>query len=113
MATPIDVLSVVLILAGSAFVIIGGVGLLRLPDFYTRIHAAGITDTLGTWMILFGLMLHEGLTLNCAKLGMLLFFLLATSPLASHALAKAAFIRGLVPLQAGKAVDEQEGDDSA
>ena len=113
MASPIEVLSWILILGGSGFVIIGGVGLLRLPDFYTRIHAAGITDTLGTWLILLGLMLHEGLTLGAAKLAMLLFFLLATGPLASHALAKAAYLRGLDPLQGSELVDRHEVDDSA
>jgi len=113
MASPIEVLSWVMILTGSVFVIIGGVGLLRLPDFYTRIHAAGITDTLGSWLILIGLMLHEGLTLNTAKLAMLLFFLLATGPLSSHALAKAAFMRGLDPLQGRDLVDRHEVDDSA
>ena len=113
MAGPIEVLSWVLILAGSVFVIIGGVGLLRLPDFYTRIHAAGITDTLGTWLILLGLMLHEGFTLGAAKLAMLFFFLLITSPLSSHALAKAAFLRGLDPLQGRELVDRHEVDDSA
>jgi len=113
MATPLEVLSWILILGGSVFVIIGGVGLLRLPDFYTRIHAAGITDTLGTWLILLGLMLHEGLTLVTAKLAMLLFFLLATGPLASHALAKAAYLRGLDPLQGSELVDRHEVDDRA
>lgn len=113
MASPIEVLSWVLILGGSGFVIIGGIGLLRLPDFYTRIHAAGITDTLGTWLILLGLMLHEGLTLGAAKLAMLLFFLLTTGPLASHALAKAAYLRGLDPLQGPELVDRHEVDDRA
>ena len=113
MATPLEVLSWILILGGSGFVIIGGIGLLRLPDFYTRIHAAGITDTLGTWLILLGLMLHEGLTLVTAKLAMLLFFLLATGPLASHALAKAAYLRGLDPLQGSELVDRHEVDDRA
>jgi multicomponent Na+:H+ antiporter subunit G len=113
MAHPIEVLSWVLILAGSAFVIIGGVGLLRLPDFYTRIHAAGITDTLGSWLIVAGLALHEGFTLTTAKLIMLLFLLLLTSPLASHALAKAAYLRGLDPLQGRELVDRHEVDDRA
>ncbi len=113
MANPIEVLSWVFILSGSIFVIIGGIGLLRLPDFYTRIHAAGITDTLGAWLILLGLMLHEGFSLNAAKLAMLLFFLLATGPLASHALAKAAFLRGLDPLQGRGLVDRHEVDDNA
>jgi multicomponent Na+:H+ antiporter subunit G len=113
MAHPVDVLSWVLILSGSVFVVIGGIGLLRLPDFYTRIHAAGITDTLGSWLIVGGLALHEGFTLTTAKLVMLLFLLLLTSPLASHALAKAAYLRGLDPLQGRELVDRHEVDDSA
>ena len=92
--------------AGSILVIVGGLGLLRLPDFYTRIHAAGITDTLGAWLILVGLMFHEGFTLITAKLVLVLVFLVLTSPTASHALAKAAYFRGLEPFLAKK-----EGDD--
>ena len=93
-----EVLSWVFIVAGSLFVLIGGIGLIRLPDFYTRIHAAGITDTMGAWLILIGLMFSAGWTLTTIKLAMLLFFLAATSPLASHAIAKAAFLRGLEPM---------------
>ena len=104
-----DVLGWAFILSGSAFVIFGGIGLLRLPDFYSRIHAAGITDTMGAWLILIGLMFSAGLSLVTAKLAMLLFFLLLTSPLASHALAKAAFLRGLEPM-IGKEL-RHEGDD--
>ena len=93
-----EVLSWLFIIAGSVFVLIGGIGLIRLPDFYTRIHAAGITDSMGSWLILIGLMFSAGWSLITVKLFMLLFFLAATSPLASHALAKAAFLRGLEPL---------------
>ena len=93
-----EVLSWIFIFAGSVFVLIGGIGLIRLPDFYTRIHAAGITDTMGAWLILIGLMFSAGWTLITVKLFMLLFFLAATSPLSSHALAKAAFLRGLEPM---------------
>jgi multicomponent Na+:H+ antiporter subunit G len=93
-----EVLSWIFIATGSIFVLIGGLGLLRLPDFYTRIHAAGITDTMGAWLIIIGLMFQAGWTLVAAKLVMLLFFLAATSPLASHALAKAAVLRGLEPM---------------
>ena len=93
-----ETLSWIFILSGAAFVVVGGIGLLRLPDFYTRIHAAGITDTMGAWLMLVGLMFQAGLTLVTVKLVMLLFFLIATSPLASHALAKAAFLRGLEPM---------------
>ena len=95
----VEVLSWFFLVTGSIFVIIGGIGLLRLPDFYTRIHAASITDTVGTWLILVGLMLQAGLNLIMVKLLLVLAFLLLTSPLASHALAKAAFLRGVKPLQ--------------
>ena len=94
----IDILSWGFLGTGSFLVVVGGIGLLRLPDFYTRIHAAGITDTMGAWLILIGLMFSAGWTLITAKLFMLLFFLAVTSPLASHALAKAAFLRGLEPM---------------
>jgi multicomponent Na+:H+ antiporter subunit G len=106
-----DAISWILIVFGSLFVITGGIGLLRLPDFYSRIHAAGITDTMGAWLILTGLMFQSGLTLTTARLVILLFFLVATSPLASHALGKAAYLRGLDPLQGRELVDRGELDD--
>ena len=104
-----EVLSWAFIAAGSVFVLIGGIGLIRLPDFYTRIHAAGITDTMGAWLILIGLMFSAGWALITVKLFMLLFFLAATSPLASHAIAEAFFLRGLEPML-GRDL-EIEGDD--
>ena len=107
----VDVLGWVCIVAGSLFVVIGGIGLLRLPDFYTRIHAAGITDTVGSWLIVIGLMFEAGFSLTSARLAILLFLLVATSPLASHALAKAAYLRGLDPLQGRELVDRREVDD--
>ena len=93
----LDVASWVCLGAGAFFVVVGGLGLLRLPDFYARIHAAGITDTLGAWLILIGLMFQAGWTLVTVKLLLVLFFLLCTSPMASHALAKAAWVRGVAP----------------
>ena len=109
--TLLDVLGWVLLVTGSLFVITGGIGMLRLPDFYTRIHAAGLTDTVGAWLILIGLCCQAGLSLVTVKLGILLFFLVATSPLASHALAKAAYLRGLDPLQGRELVDLDQVDD--
>ena len=107
----LDVLGWVLLVAGSLFVITGGLGMLRLPDFYTRIHAAGLTDTVGAWLILIGLCAQAGLSLVTVKLGILMFFLVATSPLSSHALAKAAYLRGLDPLQGRALVDLDQVDD--
>jgi len=97
MSVIIDIVSWVCMVAGGIFCVIGALGLVRMPDFYTRMHAAGITDTLGAGLVLFGLVLQAGLTLIAVKLlmiGLLLFF---TSPTATHALAKAALIRGLEP----------------
>ena len=108
--TVADVLSWVFILSGAGFVVIGGIGMLRLPDFYTRVHAAGITDTMGAWLMLVGLMFQAGWTLVTVKLLMLLFFLVATSPLATHALAKAAFLRDLRPMLGFDLVREEDHD---
>ncbi|HPF57333.1 MAG TPA: monovalent cation/H(+) antiporter subunit G [Candidatus Competibacteraceae bacterium] len=86
----VDGLSGLALLCGAFFVIVGGAGLLRMPDFYTRMHAAGVTDTLGAGLILLGLMLQAGWTLITAKLLLILIFLWLTSPTASHALVRAA-----------------------
>lgn len=110
MESVVNVLGWIFMVSGSIFVIIGGIGLLRFPDFYSRIHAAGITDTMGAWLILVGLMFSAGLTLVTVKLVFLLFFLLMTSPLSSHALAKAAFMRGLKPML-GRDLEREDDDD--
>jgi len=98
----LDIMSWVFLVAGSIFAVIGGLGLLRLPDVFSRMHGGGITDTLGAGLILTGLMFQAGLTLVTVKLIMILFFLLVTSPTSAHALARAALASGLEPLQALK-----------
>jgi multicomponent Na+:H+ antiporter subunit G len=93
----IDLASWLLIAAGSIFCLIGALGLLRMPDFYTRMHAASLIDTIGAGLLLLGMMLQAGFTLVSVKLvfiGLLLFF---TSPTATHALARAARARGVEP----------------
>lgn len=94
-AFAVDVLSWLCLLGGSAFCLIGGIGLLRMPDFYTRGHAAGITDTLGAGLILLGLMFQAGLSLVAVKLAMVLFFLYVTGPTSTHALFKSAYAGGM------------------
>ena len=91
----LDVLSWILLAGGGAFCMVGGVGMLRLPDFFTRCHGAGITDTMGAGMILFGLMIQAGDLLVVGKLLLLLVFIFVTSPVAGHALVKAAYAGGL------------------
>ncbi|GGA73420.1 sodium:proton antiporter [Neiella marina] len=93
----IDVLSWVLLTAGGFFVLVGGVGALRLPNFYTRMHAASVTDTMATFLILGGVMLQAGLSLATIKLIAILVFLLLTGPTASYALANAALLSGMKP----------------
>jgi multicomponent Na+:H+ antiporter subunit G len=98
MSVAIGLASWVLLVAGGLFCIVSAVGLLRMPDFYTRMHAASVTETLGAGCILLGLVLQAGWTLVSLKLvviGLLIFF---TSPAATHALARAALGRGLEPL---------------
>jgi len=90
MTVLLDLLSWLTLLSGAFFVIVGGVGVIRLPDFYTRLHAAGITDTLGAGLIILGLMFQAGLTQVSIKLLLILIFLWFTSPTATHALARAA-----------------------
>ena len=93
----IDLASWALLILGGLLGLTGAIGLLRFPDFYTRAHAAGVTDTLCATSILAGLMLQAGLTLVTAKLVFILLFLLLTSPTATHALTKAALHSGLLP----------------
>jgi multicomponent Na+:H+ antiporter subunit G len=100
MSIALDILSWILLLAGGAFCMIGALGLVRMPDFFTRMHAASVTDTLGAGLLLVGLMLQAGWSLVTVKLiviGLLIFF---TSPTSTHALAQAALARGLKPLLA-------------
>jgi multicomponent Na+:H+ antiporter subunit G len=100
MSLPLDIVSWICLVAGGVFCAIGALGLVRMPDFYTRMHAASVTDTLGAGLMLLGMMLQAGLSLIAVKLvmiGLLIFF---TSPTATHALARAARERGLVPLLA-------------
>lgn len=87
---------------GSILMIIGGVGVLRLPDFFSRMHGAGLTDTMGAGLILIGLMFESGLSAPTVRLGMILLFLWYTSPVGGHALAKAALSSGVRPIQDGE-----------
>ena len=84
--------------AGLFFVLAGTIGVLRLPDFYTRLHAAGMTDTLGAELILLALIFQADNLQMVLKLLLVAFFLFVTSPTATHAVAHAAYRAGLKPL---------------
>lgn len=92
-----DILSWILLVLGSGFVFLGGIGALRLPNFYTRMHAASLTDTMGATLIIVGIILQAGWSLASLKLIAILMFLLMTGPTATYALANAALLSGLKP----------------
>ncbi len=93
-----NAVSVVSILAGLFFVLAGALGVLRLPDFFTRLHAAGMTDTLGAELVIIGLIIQSGFSQLSLKLFLVALLLLITSPTATHAVANAAYHAGLKPL---------------
>lgn len=89
-----------LVIMGSLACVVGSLGLIRMPDFYTRMHAGSVTETLGVGFILLGLMVLEGWSLVTVKLAMMGVLVYFVSPTASHALAKAALHRGVKPVLA-------------
>jgi multicomponent Na+:H+ antiporter subunit G len=93
----LDILCWVLVLIGGAFGIIGGIGIVRMPTFFTRIHAAGMAETMCAPPILLAMMIQAGWSLITFKLFLIMMFLFLTSPTASHALAKAALHGGVTP----------------
>ena len=94
------------IIIGSVFCVIGAIGVIRLPDVYCRMHAAGIIDTVGIGLILLGLAFQAGWTLVLAKLAMILIFILFTSPTSCHALCRAAAYAGVHPMHGEKASND-------
>ena len=97
MSVVVDGLSWILLFAGGAVTVIGSVGLVRFPDFFTRMHAASVTDTGGVGLLVFGLLLQAGWTQVGLKLVLICLLLLFTGPVATHALAKAAIHGKLEP----------------
>ena len=106
MDTLIQVSSSLFILIGSFLLVSGGVGILRFPDFYTRMHAVGVTETAGTAMILIGLIIYNPDFMVDIKLVIILLMTLFISPTASHALAHAAMINDKL-----KVSDESKNSD--
>ncbi len=94
----IDIISSALIVIGGLCVMVGGVGVLRMPDFFTRMHAASLTDTMATLALFTGMILQVGFTLAAAKLFAIMLFLLLTGPTATYALANSALSAGYKPI---------------
>ena len=99
----LDVLSWICLLGGAIFLLIGAIGVLRFPDFYTRLHAVSVCDTLGAGLVLVGLMFQGGLSLVTVKLLLIFYFMMFSGPTAVHALAQAALQSKLKPV-----VDDRE-----
>jgi len=97
-----------LLIAGAASVLIGGIGVTRMPDLYSRMHASSLTDTMATLALFSGLMLHSGFTLATIKLMAIMAFLLLTGPTATYALANAAFRSGIEPPDSDTASDQEK-----
>ena len=102
----LTVLTWALLLSGAFFLVTGALGMVRLPDVFTRMHAAGMADTMGAGLILVGLCVYSGANLVTLRLILVLAFLWFTSAIATHALAKAALSGGTEPY----ARRERDGD---
>ena len=107
MSLLIEWVSGLFLLVGGFLAISGGVGLLRMPDFFSRIHAGGVTETLATPLLLCGLMLQMEWSLDLVKVLMIMIFILATNPTATNSMAKAALHGGLRPLVKESGTDDK------
>jgi multicomponent Na+:H+ antiporter subunit G len=96
----VEIASWALILAGSFFTLVGALGLVRMPDIFTRMHAASVTDTAGAGLLIFGMMLQAGFGLTTLKLLILLGLFLFTGPVVTHALAQTCLHEKIEPLLA-------------
>jgi multicomponent Na+:H+ antiporter subunit G len=97
MSLAVDILSWVLMLGGGFFMLVSGIGMIRLPDLFTRLHGASVADTGGAALLLLGMALQAGFTMVTVKLLLIGIFLFFTTPTASHAVAHAALLGGLSP----------------
>lgn len=96
------VLTAVFLVLGCFFLLVAAIGIVRFPDFYSRIHPAGKTDTLGQALVLIGLLIYEGFTFVSIKLVIIIIFIFVANPTATHALANAAYAVGVKPWKKGE-----------
>lgn len=96
------VFTVIFIIAGIFFLLVGSIGIIRFPGFYSRTHATSKSDTLGLLLVIAGLIIYEGWHLNSIKLFLILLFIALANPIGSHALARAAYETGIKPIFSGK-----------
>ncbi len=92
-----SMLAIVMIVAGLFFLIVAAIGMLRLPDVFSRSHALSLTDSLGAFLVLVGLAVYQGFSLNLLKILMVLALIYLINPVVSHATIRAALRSGLKP----------------
>ena len=109
----VEIVATVFIALGAIVMLAGAAGVLRFPDFFTRLHAAGKGDTLGQGLILLGLLIPVGLSLISFKIALIILFIFIFNPTATHALARAGWVTGLVPWtrSQGEPRTDDEDDD--
>lgn len=95
--TVIELISDICLLLGGIFTLTGAIGLLRLPNFFTRLHAASVTESLAAPLLIIGIMLDTGLTLDAAKLVLIIIIMIVSNPTITHALCRAAAHSGVNP----------------
>ena len=100
------------IITGMVFLTVGAIGIIRFPDIFSRSHALGLTDTLGALLVLSGIGVYHGLSLNTVKIIIVLVLILILNPVISHATVRAAFRAGLRPKtsRTNKGVSENPND---
>ncbi len=98
----IELISGFCLLAGCFFCLVGAIGILRLPDIFCRLHASSLNETLGTPLILLGLIIQIGPNLISLKLLLIAIFILITNPTATHAISRASLHGGIKPLTSTK-----------
>ncbi|MGV7228428.1 MAG: monovalent cation/H(+) antiporter subunit G [Nitrospirales bacterium] len=92
-----EILSIIFILWGLFFLIVAAIGIIRLPDVFTRSHAVSLTDSLGAFLLLIGIAIYEGLSMNLLKILAVLSLLYLQNPVIAHATLRAAIRAGLKP----------------
>jgi multicomponent Na+:H+ antiporter subunit G len=106
----INVITILLVVSGAFFMLVGSIGVVRLPDFFTRSHATSKSDTLGIMLVLSGLAFYEGLSITGVKLILIILFVALANPVGSHALARSAFFFGIKPWFKGEPEQRGEGE---
>ncbi len=91
------IISILFVCFGIFLMLVGSIGIIRLPDFYSRTHSASKNDSLGIFFVILGLVIYEGFTHSSLKLILVLLFIALSNPIGTHALARAAMKKGLSP----------------